>query len=86
MEIVLVIFIILIIGGLIIVKQRFSAYRKLQMSIFAGLPLIIWSWLIVDAPIYPKVIITAVVLSYIFNITKAFFQNKKLSKINPTST
>jgi len=80
MEIVLVIFIVIIIGGLTMVKQRFSDSRKLQMSIIAGLPLIIWSWLIIDAQIYPKIIITVVVFSAIINNAKAFLQSRKQSK------
>jgi hypothetical protein len=85
MEIVLIIFIVILIGGSTFVKQRFSDYRKLQMSIFAGLPLIIWSWLIIDAPIYPKIIITVVVLSSILNNAKTFLKNKKQSKTSQIS-
>lgn len=86
MEIVLVIFIVLLIVGITLVKQRFSDYRKLQISIFAGIPLIIWSWLIIDAPIYPKIIITIVVLSAIYNNAKTFLQNKNQRKVSQIST
>jgi hypothetical protein len=61
-EIILVILFLAILIGVGFIKRRLSDMKKLVISLLTGVPLIIWSWLYVDAHFAPKLLITVTVL------------------------
>ena len=65
MEIILVILSLVVLVAAGFIKKRLSDRQKLVISLLTGIPLIIWSWLYVDANFAPKMLITVTVLGAI---------------------